>query len=65
VSREIYYDVECEQLAEHFLEDEPERGAAVRAARVKGLAQAIQCAVEEWLADPDNSVDDATVGERN
>lgn len=49
------YDANCQDLAEHFLEDETAGGfpnedrVEAHLARVKKLAQAIQDAVEAWL----------------
>jgi len=38
------YDEKCEELAKYFLQERPNSEDAI-----KGLAQAIQDAVEEWL----------------
>jgi hypothetical protein len=47
------YDPASQDLAEHFLADEPytPSTANVHEARVKQLAAAIQSAVEAWLED--------------
>ena len=42
------YDVKCEELARHFLEDED---VAANPERVKELAQRIQDAIEDFLAE--------------
>lgn len=39
------YDEECEQLARHFLADEP----SISDAAIPDLAQAIQTCVEDWF----------------
>jgi hypothetical protein len=47
------YDSACQDLAEHFLRDEPQSPAtaAVHEARVKELSEAIQFAVDDWFDD--------------
>jgi hypothetical protein len=45
------YDSACQDLAEHFLSDEPYTTAAVHEARVKELSEAVQFAVDEWFED--------------
>jgi hypothetical protein len=47
------YDPACQDLAEHFLSDEPYTSATAEAQedRVKSLSEAIQMAVDDWLDD--------------
>jgi len=49
----VLFDPACQDLAEHFLQDEKFINAtmAVHMARVRSLSQAIQVAVEDWCAD--------------
>ena len=56
VKRDTLFDPACQDCAEHFLSEEPytilhPATVAVHEARVKGLAQAIQRAVEDWCED--------------
>jgi hypothetical protein len=44
----IYYDPECEKLAEHFLRDDRLAHTEGHAARIHALAADIQQAVEAW-----------------
>lgn len=43
------HDPNCDDLARHFLQDEPGSHDAKYEARVESLAEAIQQAVEGWF----------------
>ena len=45
------FDTRCQELAEHFLADEPytRPSATLHDDRVRALAEAVQEAVEAWL----------------
>jgi hypothetical protein len=46
----VYYDPRCEELARHFLADEP----GITDAVVQELAGVIQRAIEDWWATPED-----------
>lgn len=50
------FDPDCQDLAEHFLADEPytQATAGIHESRVVSLAQAIQEAVEAWFDQEPN-----------
>lgn len=52
---EMLYDPKCHELATHFLGDD-EVAPDVNERRIQSLAQAIQEAVEDWIADEEDRI---------